>query len=509
MNNFLLFFEFFSPLSVISVVKKSQRYPKIHRKIARMRYTCIGCVAVLLILCSCFKPNYQRPCLDLPEHWRMPADEGSTLCNYRWWEQFEDPVLNQLIILALQNNQDLKVAISRAIEYYALVGITNAALWPQLTGNLNYNRSESSVSIPLSIPPGVPRIDNNYQASFNLSWELDFWGRLLSASEASYADLFAQVEARRAFVLSLVSSVANDYIILRSLDAQLEISKNTLTSRLESLKLAEDRFNLGETSQIEVRQAESEVEIAAIRVIEFERAIPQQENLLSVLIGENPRHIERGLTIESFQRPLEIPAGLPSDLLTRRPDIMQAEDLLIATNARITEARALFFPQISLTSMYGSQSDQIKSFLTSPAEMWSYGLTAIQTIFDAGQIVYRVKVAEARREEALHAYKQTILNAFREVEDSLIAYKKNLELVYEHRRQVRILKDYLKLATLRYNEGEIDYLNVLDAERSLFDAELQLAQAHADSFMAIVDLYGALGGGWVVDADDIALASEQ
>lgn len=469
----------------------------------------IAILTLIISLTSCLTPQYSRPPVDVPPAWRFDADESSTFCNFRWWEQFQDPVLNEMILLALRNNQDLQVAISRVFEYYAKLGVTSAALWPEIDGTVSYNRSEFSIAIPLdqTAKDVISRVNNDYEAFFNLSWELDLWGRVRSATQASYAELLSQVEARRGIIITVVTSVANAYIRLRELDAQLIISKETLKSRLESLKLAQDRFMLGETSEIEVKQAESEVEVAAIRVIEFEREIPKQENLLSILLGENPHDIERGLTISSFQYPCTIPAGLPSDLLERRPDIVQAENLLIAANARITQARALFFPQISLTGMYGSQSSTLKAFLTNPAEMWQYGFTAVQTIFDAGRIRYLVKEAQAVRDEALYTYRQTILNAFREVNDALIDTEKNQELVIEHQRQVKVLGDYLHLAKLRYEEGEIDYLNVLDAERSLFNAQLDAVQAQAENFGAVVQLYGALGGGWVTDADIIAIQS--
>jgi len=460
------------------------------------------------VLTGCLRPNYQPQYVDIPCEWRMATNEGNTLCNYRWWKQFQDPVLDELILIALSNNLDLQVAIRRVFEYYARLGISNAAFYPVIDGIASYNRMQSSIALPVDQPIGVPRTFNDFQGYLNGTWELDFWGRIYSANEASFAELLAQIQARRTVVMTVVTSVANAYFVLRQLDAQLQISKKTLESRLDSLRLAKDRFELGETSEIEVKQAEAEVEIAIIRVIEFERDIPRQENLLSILLGENPHSVIRGLAIDDMDYPLYIPEGLPSDLLTRRPDIMQAEDNLIAANARVTEARALYFPQITLTGQYGSESDQLKNFLSSPAEFWQYGVTAVQSIFDAGKIYYEVRVNEELRNQVLFTYRQTILNAFREVDDALITTEKNRELVTEHIKQVKILNEYLHLAQLRYEEGEIDYLNVLDAERQLFDTELQLAQAYADNLTAIVSLYKALGGGWVADADAIALECE-
>lgn len=461
-------------------------------------------IIFMCALTSCFRPHYQPQYVDVPFEWRIPADEGSTLCNFRWWEQFNDPVLDGLIQIALRNNQDIKIAINRVFEYYNRLGVVNASLYPYVSGNASYQRIENSIAVPITSFPGFPRRYNDYEAFFSLNWELDFWGKLASASEAAYADLLGTIEARRTVVLTVVSSVADAYINLRSLDSQLEVSKRTRSSREESLKLAVSRFELGETSELEVKQAEAELEIAVIRVIEFEKAIPIQENQLSILLGQNPHEILRGAPIEGFHYPPQIPAGMPSDLLSRRPDILQAEDRLISANARVTEARALFFPQISLTGMYGSQSSDLRRFLTAPSEMWQYGLNAVQTIFDAGRTLFLVEGAKAVREEALANYRQVILTAFLEVNDALIAAQKNQELLNEHQKQVQILLDYLHLAQLRYFEGEVDYLNVLDAERLLFDAQLSLVQSFADNFSSVVELYKSLGGGWIVDADDMA-----
>ncbi|MBA3816506.1 MAG: efflux transporter outer membrane subunit [Parachlamydiaceae bacterium] len=471
-------------------------------------YKGLGILILACMLMGCFRPNYQPQYVDIPSEWRLTADEGSTLCNVRWWEQFNDPVLDNLILSALANNQNLKIAINRVFEYYNKLGVVNANLYPAVTGNASYQRIQTSAAVPISLAPGFQRIYNNYQAFFNLNWELDFWGRLASASEAAYGELLGTIEARRAVVLTVVASVADAYINLRNLDSQLEVSKKTQFSREESLKLALSRFELGETSELEVKQAEAELEIALIRVIEFEKAIPIQENQLSILLGENPHAIVRGIPIESFQYPPLIPAGLPSELLSRRPDILQAEDQLITANARVTESKALFFPQISLTGMYGSQSSDLKRFLTAPSEMWQYGFNAVQTIFDAGRILFLVEGAKSIREEALANYRQVILNAFSEVNNALVTTQKNQELLREHRKQVQILIDYLHLAQLRYFEGEVDFLNVLDAERLLFDAQLALVQSFADNSSAVVELYKSLGGGWVSDADNVAVGAD-
>lgn len=453
------------------------------------------------VVTGCFKPNYKRQYVDLPDSWRLQADEGSTLCNLRWWEQFNDPVLNELIWTALNNNLDLRIAISRVLEFYALLGVADSALYPSVYGNASVTRNRTSSAIPLGLPAALNRPFNIYQATLNLTWELDFWGKIRAATEAAYDDLLASIETRRAVIVTVVTSVANAYITLRGLDGQLVVARKTLKSRQDSLDLAKDRFQLGETSELEVVQAEAELEIAAIRELEFELAIPLQENLLSVLLGQNPHNILRGRSLDTFGYPPVIPAGLPSDLLARRPDIVAAEDQLMALNARVTEARTLQFPQFVLTGAYGSQSDSLRKFLTSPAQIWQYGVNVAQVIFDAGKIQYQIKVAEELRDQALSNYRQVILTAFQQVNDALAQVEWNKKLVAEHHTQVRILELYVSLATLRYLEGEVDYLNVLDAERSLFNAQLDDIQAQADNLNAVVSLYAALGGGWIDDTD--------
>lgn len=462
---------------------------------------CVGSILFLSLVTGCFKPNYTRQYVDIPDSWRVPSDEGSTLCNYRWWEQFNDPILNDLIWASINNNLDLKIAMSRVLEFYARLGIADSALYPSVYGNASVTRNRTSSAIPLGFPVNQNHPFNIFQATVNLTWELDFWGRVRAATEAAYAELLESIANRRAVIITVVSSVANAYITLRGLDAQLTIAKMTLKSRQDSLVLARDRFQLGETSELEVVQAEAELEIAAIRELELELAIPLQENLLSVLLGQNPHEIIRGRPLNVFGYPPEIPAGIPSDLLTRRPDIVAAEDQLIALNARVTEVRTLQFPQFVLTGEYGSQSSSLRRFLTSPAQIWQYGVSLAQVIFDAGRIQYQIKAVEELRDQALHNYRQVILTAFQQVDDALAQVEWTKKIVAEHHHQVRVLEQYVNLATLRYLEGEVDYLNVLDSERSLFNAQLSDIQSQADSFNAVVSLYSALGGGWIDDID--------
>lgn len=472
----------------------------------RKTYWILG---LLFLFTSCIRPDYHRPYVNMPEEWRLDVDESTTLCNALWWDNFHDEVLSDLIASAIRNNQDIHVAISRVIEFYDRLRVISSQQFPQITANGGYTRYQSSLDLPGTSPaPGVPRINNDFLAQLNLSWQLDFYGQFQNATYAAYADLIGQVEARRAVVMTVVANVASSYFTLRALDAQLTVSRMTLKSRQEALKLAEDRFHLGETSELEVIQSAAEVEIAAIRVLEFERDIPQQENLLSILIGENPHDMPRGLQIEQLQYEVEIPAGLPSELLARRPDIVRAEQAIIAANARVAEARALFFPQITLTGNFGNESSLLRNFLSSSAVFWQFGLNGVQTILDFGKTWYTVEEREALRDETVFAYRQVILTALQEVNSALVAVRKDKELVVENEKQVQILRKYLKLATLRYDEGEIDYLNVLDAMNQLFNAELQYIISQSNRLISIVTLYNALGGGWVDDADSLAISGD-
>jgi multidrug efflux system outer membrane protein len=345
------------------------------------------------------------------------------------------------------------------------------------------------------------RLFNQYTAILSLSYEIDVWGRIHSATDASLAELLAEVQARRAVVLTLIASVATGYIQLRQFDKQLEIANETYKSRVDSLKLAEVRFKEGLTSDLEVQQAASEVQSALVEVKQLEISIPKTENQLCVLLGITPQKINRGISIDKLSMPAYVPPGLPSDLLENRPDILEAEQILSATVSRVGEARAAMFPQISLTGAYGNQSSELHQLLTAPSRVWDYGISILTPVFDAGRLAYTVDVAIAQRQEALYKYFQVILNAFAEVNTALIAHQKTKELVQVLTKQVQVLSEYLHLAVLRYDNGQTDYLNVLDAERTLFASQLDLAAAQSEAFTTLIQLYAALGGGWVIDAD--------
>ncbi len=464
----------------------------------------------LLLLGSCnFRPNYTRPCMEIPDQWRFDCNLDPKECaNIRWWEQFQDPVLNELIQIALQNNQDLKVAVARVLEYYAKYRIVASQLLPEIDLETSYLRQELPNAINFSpIPPGT-RYNSLYNVFTSLSYEIDVWGKIRNATAAALAEYFSQIEAKRTVILTLVSSVAAAYIQLRQFDMQSVISKLTYESRAEYLKLARLRYEGGLTSEMEVMQALSEVQSAEVAVKQFEERIALQEDLISVLIGSPPGSIPRGSTLSELTSLPCIPAGIPSDVLENRPDIRQAELLLIAANAEIGVARAAFFPTISLTALYGYESTSLRDLFKEIAQMWNYGLTAFQPLFTGGRLTYQLREAEAVTLEAIHAYQQTILTAFQEVEDALIAHQINQDIVIVQKKQVEALTEYLKLAFLRFENGQNDYLTVLDAERTLFRAQLDLAQSESNVFLSLIGIYKALGGGWVTESEN-CLANPQ
>lgn len=484
----------------------------------------MSCTLLIFVLHSCasLAPKYHRPVTEIPCDWRIPTDSSSTIDNTYWWENLQDPVLNALIDEALENNKDLGLAVSRVYEFKARYGIVSSALYPQLNGQVNASRQRISQTagflggfngngggntiaplFPLQFSP----FNTNYLGVMNVAYELDIWGKIRNASAASYDELLAQIEVRRTVVLTLVSQVASSYILLRQYDEQLKIAKRTLESRIQSLKLAEVRFKEGLTSELEVKQAAAEVDEAQIRVILFETQIPQQENLISVLVGHPPRSLERGKNIFEWSEPAEIPAGLPSEILEQRPDILQAEYLLMAANAKVGEARALLFPDLTLTGYAGTQSSQLHQLFTDPSKVWQIAGNLLQPIFEGGRILNTIALANSVKREAYYNYQQTILTAFKEVDDALIAHAQSKIAVKVEELRVEDLKQYLHLATLQYENGLVDYLNVLDAERRLFDAQLDLAQSQALVFLTLVNVYKSLGGGWVIEADNQVICS--
>ncbi len=452
-------------------------------------------------LASCtLYPKYSRPEMAVPAEWRIPTEEAADVSNVCWWKQFGDPVLDHYVDEALANNQDLKTAIYRVEEFVAKLGIARSYLYPQLSGSAAAGRDKLSTTLQ-PIQPGVDAISDSYTLLMNASYQLDIWGKIRSATDVALANLMAQIEARRTVVLTLVSSVARTYIQIRELDQELLVSQETLKTRVVSYDLAKTRYELGLTSEMQVQQSLSEVESAQVELDRIRIAIALQEDLLCVLLGKPPTYVERGKILAEILQPPSVPVALPSQVIGQRPDILQAEQNLIAANAKIGIARAEFFPQISLTGTYGVEGSEWNSLFTKPSTVWAYAANLLQEIFTGGRLTSNLKLTKAQKLSLLHEYENTILNAFQEVNDALISHKISLEIVKEQKERVNTLAEYLRLATLRYDDGLTDYLTVLDAERQLFEAQLYYAKSQGEVFFTLIDIYKSLGGGWVVDAD--------
>ena len=453
-----------------------------------------------LLLAGCLVgPDYRRPQVETPPSWRSAEKEARQLTDTAWWQQFGDPVLGELIAVALKENKDLLLATARVEEFLGRYQVARAPLFPAIGAGASAGRSRTTELGQIPLPAGTRNPYNVYQAGFFASWELDFWGKYRRASEAARADLIGAEEGKRSVILSLVASVAGSYVNLRDLDRQLEVAQRTATSREESYKIFQLRFQGGLISELELSQVKSEYEQALATIPALEKSIAQQEDFLSVLLGCNPGPMARGKTIDGLALPA-VPAGLPSELLDARPDIRQAEQELISANAQIGVARAQFFPSISLTGMFGGESTTLSNLFSGPARSWSWTVPVLQPVFTGGSIAGQVRTAEAFRKEALFQYQKAIQNAFRDVEDALVDQDRTRQQLQAQARQLEALRVYARTARLRYDNGYTSYLEVLDAEQSLFSAELGYVQTQGALFQALIDLYKAMGGGWVVKA---------
>jgi outer membrane protein, multidrug efflux system len=472
----------------------------------------------ILLLGGCaVGPDYRQPEISAPPAWQVDMQTAKDTANTAWWEQFGDPALNDLIATALKQNYDLRIATARVEEYYGRYGATRADLFPQVGYGASAGRTQVSEKSVLAGTPGAGTPHSLYQAQFSASWEIDLWGKIRRATEAAQADLMGAEDVRSGVILSLVTSVATAYVDLRSLDRQLEIARQTLNLREESVRLFEIRFKGGNISEMELSQVKSEYFVALAAIPDLEKRVRQQENLINLLLGRNPGPIsrgkafEKGTTVEAFALP-SVPAGLPSDLLLRRPDIRQAEQQLVAANARIGVAKAQYFPSISLTGLFGTSSTALGDLFTGPANTWNFAGSLAGPIFTAGKIKGSVKAAQAVQQEALFSYEQVIRNGFREFEDALIDQDRTRVQLDAQKKQVEVLATYARLARLRYENGYTSYIEVLDADRSLFNSQLSYTQTQGLLLRALVNLYKASGGGWVVEADkrsrEIAMASQ-
>lgn len=458
---------------------------------ATMAFSLTGCLV---------GPNYHRPKIDAPAVYRGPAEDTAaqaagtptpSLGDAKWWTVFKDEELQKLIRTALDQNYNLRIAASRVLQAEAQVTATRSNQFPQLSGG------------PAVTGTRTPQLGNFQALKYNVvnvmlsaSWNIDFWGKYRRLTEEARASLLANEWARRAVINSLVASVAADYFQLRALDLDLDISKRTLASRQESLKLTETLANGGSAALTDVRQAQQLVETAAEEIPDLERLIQQQENAISLLLGRNPGPVTRGRALTEEPLPPSIPAGVPSALIERRPDIREAEQQLVAANAQIGVAKAAYFPNVSLTGNGGFESASLSNLFTVATHTWTYAASASEPIFNAGLNRANVRIAQAQQQQALFTYQQTIEQAFSDVSNSLIAYQKYREFRGHQELLTSAAQDASNLSHTRYQGGVTSYLEVLTNETNYFAAQLNLVQARLNERLSLVQVYDSLGGGW-------------
>jgi multidrug efflux system outer membrane protein len=479
----------------------------------------LGGAAVLLSGCT-VGPKYKRPTIDTPTVYRGAETNGNTqsseqphdlngtplpgqpngatstalsLGDEKWWEVFGDPQLQDLIRTALKQNYDVRIAAERVLESQAQLGVTRSNEFPQLSGSAGYTAQRYPSAEFGGLGSFVSHLG---QLSTAASWNLDFWGQYRNATKAARAQLLASEWSQREVIDTLILDVAQGYFQLRTLDLELEISKRTLASRQESLKLTQTLESGGNTSLLDVRQAEELVSTAAAQIPDLERQIAQEENALQTLLGQNPGPIARGLPIDQEPRMPVVPAGLPSSLIERRPDIRQAEEMLISANAEIGVAKAQYFPAISLTGQVGTGSNALNTLFQDSTFAYTYGASGTVPIFTAGRIRNNVRLTEAQKREAVLTYKKTIAQAFQDVSNALVGYQKFREFREQQERLVVASRDAVTLSNMRYQGGYSAYLEVLTNQTNLFAGELTLASAREEEMLSLVQLYNALGGGW-------------
>src|SRR6202167_645726 len=457
----------------------------------------LGVVAVLILESGCMMgPKYKRPAVDVPQEYRAPAPQqaaqASSLGNEQWWQVYQDPVLTQLIHTAIAQNYDVRIAAARVLEAQAQVGITRANQLPSANVAANVF-SEQNPKVTNLLPAYEV---NAGELSLSVIWNLDFWGKYRRQTEAARAQLLATQWGQRAVISSLVANVATAYFQLRALDNQLEISKRTLASRQQSLQLTQTLESHGGASGLDVSQAEQLVYTASETIPDLERRIQQQENVLSVLLGENPQSIPRGRTLTEQPVPQNVPAGLPSELLERRPDVRQAEQNMVAANAQIGVAKASFFPNLSLTGLGGLESNALHQFITTPSETWYAAFNVSQPVFQGGALRSQLRLARANWQEAAFSYQQTVEAALGQVSNSLVASQKNREFREQQELLTQAAQQTDQFSEVLYKNGGASYLQVLTSETNFFSAELNLVQAQLNERLALVQLYQALGGGW-------------
>jgi multidrug efflux system outer membrane protein len=441
-------------------------------------------------------PDYVRPEVDVPEAWRIDYEQAAEVANTKWWTQFGDPVLDELIATALRENLDVRIAAARVEQFAGVLQTTESQLFPQVGYGADASRVGASRVGQPPVPAGADRYFSLYQATLGAAWQADLFGRVRRLSEAAQARVYASEQARHGVVLTLVTGVTNSYIVLRSLDRQLDIARKTAGNLSATERIFELRFKAGVVSKTELVQVTSQARQAQAAIPAFEQAVAAQENLISILLGRNPGPIPRGKTLDELMAPA-IPGNLPASLLQRRPDILQAEQNLVATNANIGATRALYYPNISLTGALGTVSTDLSDLFSDPATAMRVSASVTGPIFTFGAIRGQVATAEAQNREAVLLYQRTVLNAFRETNDALIASQKRVTEVTLQQERVEALREFSRLATLRFDKGVAGYLDVLFAENELFAAELATTRLLADRYVQVANVYQAMGGGWV------------
>jgi len=450
-------------------------------------------VVSALFLSACLVgPDYERPAIELPSTYIGTQAEAESLADLQWWELFEDPQLQALVVLAIEQNRDLRSAIARVDEVRARYGVVRADQFPSVDGSASGSRgNEAELFLPGA---GINEI---YFLGISAGYEVDLWGRYRRATESARAELLGSVENQRTILITLLSDVASTYLLLRDLDARVEIAKDTARARKDSTSIIQSRFDLGTVPLLDVNQAQIEEADALARLASLRRQAIEAENLLSVLIGSNPRPIIRGRNIEQQVFPIKVPAGLPSTLLERRPDVRAAEQRLAAQTARIGIAKSLRYPSVTLTGTLGVVSNDLSDLIDSDSKLWGVGIDILGPIFDAGKRRSQVEEEIARTEQALNAYEQTILEAMREVQNALTGIRYFREELDAREFQLVAAQSASGLSRARYDGGVTDYLEVLDSERSLFNARLAASEIRRQELVSIVSLYKALGGGWL------------
>jgi multidrug efflux system outer membrane protein len=459
------------------------------------RIAAVSLLVLALVLSGCaVGPNYKRPAVDTPQTFRgapAEANSASSFADQKWTEVFQDPELQKLIRAALEKNYDVRLAATRILQAQAQLSITRSDEFPSAAALVSVTNTRNASS---KFFKAFNTSDTELGLGFQ--WNLDFWGKYRRATESARDQLLANKWAQQEVNMTVVAGMAAAYFTLRELDLQLQISRKTLASNQDSLRLTQLLSDRGRTSLLDVRQAEQLVYAASAAIPNLEKQVQEQENLISILVGENPGAINRGLELTAQTRVPEIPAGLPSALLERRPDIREAEAQLMAQNARIGVAKAAYFPAVSLTSLGGVESVALSNLFTGPAGLWSFAGQLTQPLYAGGSLRGAVRLSEAQKDQAVLTYQQTIQRAFGEVSDALIAYSRDQEFRKQQELLTSSAQDASRLSNLRYKGGAASYLEVLDAETRQYAAELTLAQARLNEMLDYVQLYHALGGGW-------------